>query len=222
MSLHALDKCVWQACEVEALAVRDADRATRQGLPQWVSNTIPYAAKIWRLKDLNVGARARAARFIHDRHWHLGQAAKAAQTAEEVVLLGTCPVCKISRDSRDSWQCRCPHPLLQDIRAAHYAKVEEEALLMSVPLRNAARGIVSLSQGLQGNIICMGNWPEAQVDHMRRTWLDLAHKEVLDILTFVQGLLIELVNDVWDTRARLLGATRKPTRLHLRGGEIMW
>ena len=90
-----------------------------------------------------MGARARAARFIHDRHWHLGQAVKAAKTAEEVGILGTCPVCKTSLDSQEHWLCRCPHHLLQDIRTACYAAIEEKTLLMSVPLRYAVRDAVT-------------------------------------------------------------------------------
>ena len=108
MSLHDIATCTWQAREEEALATRDADRAHRHELPRWVSNTIPFAARMWKLKDLPVGPRARAARFIHDCHWHMGQAAKAAKTPEEAKTLGTCPVCKIAMDSQDHWLCRCP------------------------------------------------------------------------------------------------------------------
>ena len=212
MSLHDLATCTWQAREEEALATRDADRAQRHELPRWVSNTIPFAARMWKLKDLTVGPRARAARFIHDSHWHMGQAAKAAKSVEEAVTLGTCPVCKIAMDSQDHWLCRCPHPMLQDARAVRYAKIEEEALLMPIPLRNAVRDIASLSRGLQGNRVCVGNWSEAQVDEMRRTWPALTHTEVLDVLTFTQGHLREMVNDVWDTRARILGSSKRPTR----------
>ena len=92
--------------------------------------------------------------------------------------------------------CRCHHTLLQDVRTARYAVIEEEAMLMSVPFRNAVRGIVTLSQGLQGSRVCVGNWTESQVDQMMRNWPDLTHTEVLDVLTFPQGHLIEMVNDV--------------------------
>ena len=109
----------------------------------------------WKLKDLTVGSRARAARFIHDCHWHMGQAAKAAKTPEEANTLGTCPVCKIAMDSQDHWLCRCPHPLLQNTRAVWYAKIEEEALLMQTPLRNAVRDmqVNTRKQGVRGKLV---------------------------------------------------------------------
>ena len=158
MSLYNIGTCTWHLRKEEALSTSDADRAHRHELPRWVSNTIPFAARMWKLKDLTVSPRAQAARFIHDRHWHLGQAAKAAKTPEEASVLGTCPVCKIAMDFQEHWLCRCPHPLLQDVRATRYAKIEEEALLMPIHLRNAVRDIASLSKGLQGNRICVGNW----------------------------------------------------------------
>ena len=83
---------------------------------------------------------------------------------------------------------------------------------MSVPLRYAVRDIASLSRGIQGNRVCVGNRPKTQVDQMRQTWPDNSHTEVLDVLTFAQGHLIEMVNDVWDTIARILGSSKKPTR----------
>ena len=54
-------------------------------------------------------------------------------------------------------------------------------------LRNAVRDIVTLSQGLQGNRVCVGNWTETQVDQMRRNWPDHTHTEVLDVLKFTHG-----------------------------------
>ena len=62
----------------------------------------------------------------------------------------------------------------------------------------------------------MGNWLEAQVDEMRRSWPALSHAEVADVLTFTQGHLVEMGNDVYDTRARILGSSKKPTRPYVR------
>ena len=149
-------------------------------------------------------------------HCHMGQAAKAAKTLEEARTLGTCPVCKLTMDSQRHWLCKCPHPLIQNARAIRIAKIEEVAMLMPTSLRNAVRYIASLSRGLQGNRICVGNRSEAQVDKVRRSWPALSHTEVSDVLTFTLGHLIELVNDVYDTQARILGSSKKPTRPHAR------
>ena len=54
------------------------------------------------------------------------------------------------------------------------------------------------------------------MDEVRRSWPTLSRREVLDVLTFTQGHLIETVDDVWDTRASALGSSKKPTRPHVR------
>ena len=93
---------------------RDADRAKRRLPPQWSNYQIPLAARVWNF------SRTPASIYFHqrllwDKHWHQGNQAKSAKTAELRALISQCPLCR-STDSITHWIRGCSYSRSVSIR----------------------------------------------------------------------------------------------------------
>ena len=73
-------------------------------------STIRGTSLQWGLKKLSMGFRARAIRFLDDRHQHAVEAAKSAKSLEEWEALSLCPLCGQATESQVHWIRVCSHP----------------------------------------------------------------------------------------------------------------
>ena len=75
------------------------DATVAEGRSRWVFSTVRGAALRWGLKKLSIGSRARAIRFLNDRHQHVVEAAKSAKSVKEWEALSLCPLCRQALES---------------------------------------------------------------------------------------------------------------------------
>ena len=87
---------------------------------RWAFSTVRGAALRWGLKKLSMGSRARAIRFLDDRHQHAVEAAKSAKSVAEWEALSLCPLSGQAPASQDHWIRVCSHPAQKAIRDRAY------------------------------------------------------------------------------------------------------
>ena len=93
---------------------------------------------------LTLNPRAKAGRFIRDRHWYGGNPAKGAKTAESKATLEICLLGKLSIDSQEHWLRECPHPV-------------QHTIMVNVTV------IGQISTDFNGHRVSTGNWLVEQI-----------------------------------------------------------
>ena len=116
------------------------------------------AALRWGLKKLSMGSRARAIRFLDDRHQHAVEAAKSAKSVEQWEALSLCPLCGQAPESQDHWIRVCSHPAQMTIRARAYQTLTSQGAGLSTHKQVILRFPAKLSQEPYGSRVALGVW----------------------------------------------------------------
>ena len=100
-----------------------------------------------------------------------------------------------------------------------YSRIRADAELLPPRLRHATHVIGQWSAEPNGHRVSTGNWAAKQIQHVCDHCLALTLTEAKDVLDMMQQHLIQMVSDLWDSRACLVSGKQPKTRTrHFRKG----
>ena len=197
--------------------------------PRWTDTTPALAAQIHDVKKSTLTQASFKVKLIWDKHWHMGNQAKAANSEEQYREIAICPLCQAA-DSQQHWIIECQASTLpvtrrqfielvnSTIRRERKQKHERTARWMEIALDLAVKHP-------QGADAWVGMWTPTLREELRTRYQSsypnafnqLKEKDMTyhrSALLQITRILADGVCDLWTERADAIKQLETPETQH--------